>query len=261
MSTASAPTSPAADVAPATARVPFTRLVAVELRKLYDTRAGMWLLISIVGITAAVMVIGALSMKSADKTVDNFMGLAGIPQGILLPILGIMAVTSEWSQRTGLTTFTLEPRRLRVMGAKIVAAVVLAIVALVIVVALGGLLWTVAGTGDWTLGAVQLGELVVGQVLGILFGLAFGMALLNTPAAIVAYFALPTAWSIALGIAGDRLEFFQRWFDTGTTTTPLFNHEMDGTAWTRLAVSHLVWVGIPLAVGLWRVLHREVKSA
>ncbi len=261
MSTTTAPPPPAATTAPTTRAVPFTRLVGVELRKLYDTRAGMWLLISIVGITAAVMIIGALTMKSADKTLDNFMGLAGVPQGILLPILGIMAVTSEWSQRTGLTTFTLEPRRLRVMGAKIAAAVLLAIVALVIVVALGGLLWALAGTGDWTLGAVQMGELLVGQVLGILFGLAFGMALLNTPAAIVAYFALPMAWSIALSIAGDRLEFFQRWFDTGTTTNPLFNHHMDGEAWARLGVSHLVWVGIPLAIGLWRVLHREVKSA
>ena len=31
-----------------TARVPFSRLVSVELRKMFDTRAGQWLLISIV---------------------------------------------------------------------------------------------------------------------------------------------------------------------------------------------------------------------
>ena len=44
---------------------------------------------------------------------------------MLLPILGIMAATAEWTQRTGLVTFTLEPRRGRVVLAKALAALVL----------------------------------------------------------------------------------------------------------------------------------------
>ena len=36
-----------------TQQVPFSRLVTVEMRKMGDTRAGLWLLIAIVAITAA----------------------------------------------------------------------------------------------------------------------------------------------------------------------------------------------------------------
>ena len=42
---------------------------------------------------------------------------------VILPIIAILSVTSEWSQRTGLTTFTLVPHRGRVMLAKALAAV------------------------------------------------------------------------------------------------------------------------------------------
>ena len=42
--------------------------------------------------------------------------------GILLPVLGILLVTSEWSQRTAMVTFTLEPSRSRVIAAKFVVA-------------------------------------------------------------------------------------------------------------------------------------------
>ena len=50
-------------------------------------------------------------------------------------MLGILAVTSEWGQRTALVTFTLEPHRGRIVIAKLVATVVLGAVA--VVVALG----------------------------------------------------------------------------------------------------------------------------
>jgi len=42
--------------------------------------------------------------------------LSVLPQSWLLPVLGIMAVTSEWTQRTGLVTHTLEPRRSRILA-------------------------------------------------------------------------------------------------------------------------------------------------
>ena len=43
---------PARSTSRTTAPVPFTRLVKVEMRKMIDTRAGLWLLIAIVVITA-----------------------------------------------------------------------------------------------------------------------------------------------------------------------------------------------------------------
>ena len=41
------------------------------------------------------------------------------PQGFLLPVMGILLVTQEWTQRTGMVTFTLEPHRGKVIAAKV----------------------------------------------------------------------------------------------------------------------------------------------
>ena len=46
-------------------------------------------------------------------------------------MLGILLVTSEWGQRTGMVTFTLEPHRGKVIAAKVVAALVLGLLAVV----------------------------------------------------------------------------------------------------------------------------------
>jgi len=43
-------------------------------------------------------------------------------------MIAILAVTSEWSQRSGLTTFTLVPSRGRVIGAKAIATIIVGIV-------------------------------------------------------------------------------------------------------------------------------------
>ncbi len=260
MSTMTAPTGTAAS-ASRSRRTPFARLVNVELRKLYDTRAGLWLLVAIVAVTGGAMAIGAITMKAGDKTLDNLLALAGVPQSVLLPVLGILTVTSEWSQRTGLVTFTLEPRRGRVIAAKIVAAMLVAVAALVIVVGLAAALFAAAGHGEWTLTMGGFGELLVAQVIGVGQGLAFGMVFLNTPLAIVAYFILPVVWSIALAIAGDSLKTVQTWFDLGTASQPLIDHSMNAERWMHLASASAVWVLLPLAIGLWRVLRTEVKSA
>src|SRR3954453_4514956 len=93
-----------------TAPVPFTRLVKVELRKTYDTRAGIWLLGIKAFLDAAVMVIALIVVLVHDEEIklNDFVGIANFISGFLLPVLGIMLVTSEWSQRTGMVTLTLE---------------------------------------------------------------------------------------------------------------------------------------------------------
>ena len=50
--------------------VPFGRLVRVELRKMADTRAGRWLLISIAALTLLVLVIQLAVVLGQDLEVD-----------------------------------------------------------------------------------------------------------------------------------------------------------------------------------------------
>src|SRR5262252_8302981 len=105
----SALTAPAPVDFSQTSRVRMSTLFRVELRKIADTRAGIWLLVAIVALTLLADIIFLFAAKSSELTYENFAAVTATPQGFILPILGILLVTSEWSQRTGLVTFTLEP--------------------------------------------------------------------------------------------------------------------------------------------------------
>jgi ABC-type transport system involved in multi-copper enzyme maturation permease subunit len=249
--------------------IPMSRLIKVELRKLVDTRAGMWLLISIAALSALVMVIliWALAANDESATFKDFVGAMSTPMGILLPVLGIMSVTSEWGQRTGLVTFTLEPRRSRVVIAKLVSAVVVAVVGLVISIGLGALGNVLFGliTGDdtvWNAGGLELGGFFLANVIGLLTGFAFGMLFMNTAAAIVLFFVysfvLPGLFAAGAALM-DWFKDLRPWIDFASAQGPLFDATMTGRDWAQFAVSGLIWFVLPLAVGIWRLLRAEVK--
>jgi len=117
------------------ARPGLGRLVAVELRKMVDTRAGFWLQVAMVALTAVVVVVRLVVGDAADHTFQSVLDVGLQPAAVLLPVLGILLVTSEWSQRTGLITFALVPVRSRVLGAKLIASLLLAVAMLAISVA------------------------------------------------------------------------------------------------------------------------------
>jgi hypothetical protein len=97
--------------------------------------------------------------------------------------------------------------------------------------------------------------------MGVLQGLAFGMLLLNSAAAIVAYFVLPIAFSILTSLVSWFADV-QPWVDLGTSQAPLFSGEhVSGEQWAQLATGTLIWIVLPLALGTIRVLRAEVKSA
>ena len=233
------------------------RLSGVELRKMVDTRAGFWLLL-IVGLLAAVIVTVTAIWGSAEdqNLAEMFRGAIWVVS-LILPVLGILAVTSEWSQRTALTTFSLVPGRERVISAKIIAGVGLTLAAVVVclvVAAIGNLF---VG-GSWSLELSQIGNAALFEVLGILGGIAFGLAFLSSPLAIVMYFVLPIAWAI-LGESIHALDGPAKWLDTSRTMEPLVENTMSGGDWARLGTSVALWVGVALVIGLLRLRRSELK--
>lgn len=247
-----------------TPRVPFTRLVAVEMRKITDTRAGRWLLAAIVAITAAFMTIFFFVADAPDRIFGNFIGIAATPQGFLLPVLGILLVTSEWSQRTAMVTFALEPSRSRVIAAKTVAALifgVLAFVAAIAVAAVCTLLGGADGGFDGIEGRLFLLFLAL-QLLTVLQGLAYGLILLNTPAAIVTFFVLPIASTIVFNLV-PALRDLAPWLDLGTAQQPLFESfgglGLSGEEYAQLGTTTLIWIIVPFVLGWFRVMRAEVK--
>ena len=251
-----------------TAPVPFARLVKVELRKTYDTRAGIWLLGVTAFLAVAVMVIALIAVLVQDETIklNDFVGVANFISGFLLPVLGIMLVTSEWSQRTAMVTFTLEAHRGRIVAAKLAAGLLLAlIVSLIATVSafiVNGIYSVAHGGGDWHFGFLELLGFLLTQVIAMLTGFAFATLLLNTAAAIVVYFAysflIPTIFAIAAEFF-DWFKDLQPWVDFTQAQQPLIDASMGGKDWIHLLVSGLIWLAIPLSLGLWRILRAEVK--
>jgi ABC-2 type transport system permease protein len=254
------PDVPTLDIT-STPRLPFSRLTRVELRKTWDTRAGFWLLISIVGVTLLINVIFVLAAKSGDRTFPNFMAASGAPQGILLPVLGILLVTSEWGQRTNLTTFTLEPSRGRVIAAKVTAAVLLGAAAALVAMGIAALATLIFGSDQaWDgVGIDAVGKILLTQEIGILAGLAFGLLLLNSAAAIVLNYLLPIVFSIIASL-WPWLHHYQPWLDLNDSQTPLQNLDnLTGKMWAELGTSALIWMVAPFVAGLIRVSKAEVK--
>ncbi|PSK98705.1 hypothetical protein CLV30_11988 [Haloactinopolyspora alba] len=238
------------------------RLTGVELRKMTDTRASRWLLGIVLLAGVGMILVQMFSGDAADRNLSEFFGIAQMGAGLLLPIVGILAITGEWSQRTALATFTLEPRRGHVVAAKLAAGVALVVVTVAATLALAAVANLAApavtdAAGEWTLGADEPARAVLYQLTGYLVGAAFGLALLNTPLAIVAFFALPTVWSIVGGVVSS-LQDVAAWLDLEATTTPIIDGSLDGEAWAQLAASMGVWCLLPLLVGVARVVRTEL---
>ncbi|EWT02434.1 hypothetical protein N865_04895 [Intrasporangium oryzae NRRL B-24470] len=242
--------------------VTFARLVHVELRKMLDTRAGRWLVIGIGAVIATALVILFFN-NGGQHSFEDYLQATTMPQAIILPVVGILAVTSEWSQRTGLVTFGLEPRRGRVAWAKLVAALLVGVGALVLSFVLAVVAHQAAITfrgieGDWSIAGLTLLGASLYVLLGLAQGVGFGMLFKNTPAAVVVYFVLPTAWSI-LGSLVSWVGDVGRWLDLNRTMQPLFEGSLTTEQWARLGTSVGLWVVLPLAVGIWRLTRAEVK--
>jgi ABC-2 type transport system permease protein len=179
-------------------RPSLSRLAKVELRKMVNTRSGFWLLIAVAALTIVAVFVTALFAHEDQRTLRHILSNGLQPAGILLPVVGILVVTSEWSQRTALISFALVPNRARLLTAKLLAGVVLALVATAV-----GLVFAVLGTAIastdvqhiWSLPIGLLLQDIVYVVTAMVIGIGFGAALQSTAPAIVLYFVLPIAFA------------------------------------------------------------------
>jgi hypothetical protein len=203
-----------------TPRIPLRRIVAVELRKSFDTRAGLWLLAS-VGL-ASLLTTGAVIAWGPDDdfTYSTFTTTIAFPMSVILPIIAALAVTAEWTQRSGLTTFTIVPHRGRIMLGKAVALLLVAVpaTATAFVVGAGGNVvasWISAtrrsGTRNWRRAVPSaLPHPDVGS------GHGCGTLIRNSAGAIVAFFVFSFVIPPLLGLLTMTQEWFrdvQPWVD------------------------------------------------
>jgi ABC-2 type transport system permease protein len=246
---------------PADERGPgFGRLTRIELRKMLDTRSGLWFSAAVAAVTLITVTITSLVKGGHDATLARLFSNSVQPAAILLPVLGVLLVCSEWSQRTVLTTFTLVPHRDRILRAKLAASIVVASAAFAVCLAcsvmFGELLPAPGGAGS--LSIVVLAQGLVFLTATMVIGVAFGAAIMLSAPAIVIYLALPTAWD-ALSSTIHPLKTLSHWLAIGPTLGPLATHSFSAADWAHAATTLALWLAVPLIIGTWRFARRDVS--
>jgi ABC-2 type transport system permease protein len=248
--------------------IPLTRLVRVELRKMFTTRSGFWMLVSIgvlTPISAGSVVVFA---PDSDVTYESFTRASGFPLSVILPMIAILAVTSEWSQRSGLTTFTLVPHRGRVIGAKAIATLLVGLGSVALAFAVGAV-GNVAGSAVagvdavWDVSLTMAPQMVLFNLIGMAIGFTLGVVLRSSAPAIVAYFVVSLVLPGILVLLAQVRPWFadlQAWIDWSETQVALLEGAMDtGEEWAMLGSTTMIWIVVPLAVGLLSLRRSEVK--
>jgi ABC-2 type transport system permease protein len=200
--------------APSTLRpIPFSRLVRVEWAKATDTRAARWLLACVALSTAGLMLVAVVSPRTFDQTHASYLRVAALGLSILLPVVAILMLTGEWSQRSIMTTFTQEPRRIRVVNAKLTVSMMLGgggAVFGAVVTATGLVLASASGRDlDANLSVGAITSYLLHVLLNVLAAVALGALLQNSAAAIAASFALPAAFALV----GRASTLVSNWID------------------------------------------------
>ena len=236
---------------------------------MFNTRSGFWMLVSI-GVLS-VIATGAVIIFAPDErvTYENFATAIGFPMSVILPMIAILAVTSEWSQRSGLTTFTLVPSRGRVIGAKAIATFLVGVVSMAVAFAVGALgnLGGSALAGVDTVWDISLGEArrrsCSANLVGMAIGFTLGVVLRNSAAAIVGYFVVSLVLPGILALLAQVREWFddlQPWIDWNYTQVNLFEGATNtAKEWAMLGSTTAIWIVVPLIVGLLFLRRSEVK--
>ena len=248
-------------------RVPLSRVTRVELRKMFDTRSGFWLMASIVIAALVSTVATILFAPESDLTYYTFAKAIGFPMTVILPMIAVLSITGEWSQRSGLTTFTLVPHRSRVILAKVIASVTVGVASMLFALAIGvvGNLvgTTMAGTDlVWDVSVAHAVDIVIGSLLCLLTGTMLGLLFRSSPVALVAYFVyallVPTVSGL-LATSQQGYRDLQPWVDLNYAQSFLFEGTLTGAQWAHLAVNVTVWLVLPALIALRLVTRSEVK--
>ena len=246
--------------------IPLSRVVRVELRKMFDTRSGFWLIASI-GITRLIATIATIAFAPDDQlTYYNFTQAVGYPITVILPMVALLSITSEWSQRSGLTTFTYVPSRRRVVLAKTLSSVIVAVVSMVFAFAVGAVGnvvgSTIAGVPTvWDLSVGHAVTIVLGNLVSLSIGTMLGMLLRSSAGGLVMYFVLvllvPNLFSL-LAASQAWFESMQPWVDLGYAQSFLFEGMTTAAEWAHVATTVGLWIVLPGMLGLRLVMRSEV---
>lgn len=253
-------TTPAPDSVPPITPLRFTALVRVETRKILDIPSGRGVLVCVAALAVVVSIWQLFTSDQEQLSVPVY--LMGPVQMVCMitPLIGLITMTSEFTQRTALSTFTLAPWRLRVLWAKAIAATAVTIATTIVAIA-------IAMVGAWTTSAITdtpamyngVGDTIRGllltSILTSILALAIGALVAQTAIAASVYFIAPVAFSVlATAVLKDAAPWFDIFaaFDRLGSNDPFVELGQTGT-------SLMLWVVIPAVLGAASAVRREIK--
>ena len=190
---------------------------------------------------------------------------------VVLPIIAILSITGEWSQRSGLTTFTLVPHRNRVVAAKAVSSVAVAVASMLfafVIGAVGNVVGTaIAGTrpGVGRLGRARALNIVLGSLLCLLTGTMLGMLIRSSAGALVAYFVYSLLLPTVVRHPGRQPGVVPGPAAMGGPQLrpgrPVRGHAHRLSSGRNVAVTASMWLVLPAILGLRLVMRSEVEVA
>lgn len=247
-------------------RLTFGHILAGEMRKSISTRANTALLIVIAGLTVLTAAGIHLLLPQFEGLAMNWAGLlpyVGLVSSLLLPVVVILLITSEWSTRCIMTTFTLAPRRGMVLAAKLIVALVMTVACIALCVALALGITALNATSSqvslsWSAPTASIVTFVASTLASSLVAFALASALLNGPAAIVTFLGAPTVL-VSVSAIGGKVANVTEWLNFIPALDKVLANTGSATAaqWGQLATSVTLWLILPAAIGIWRMLRQE----
>jgi hypothetical protein len=245
-------------------------LIRIELLKLRTTPAiwvalGFTVLITVASVLSSILLAGQQGAPPVGS-VGNLSKVfaTGVVSSNVMLVLGILLTAGEDRHRTMLATFLAEPRRARVLLAKLLTAGALGLVygaatfGLTEAVALP--LYATRGVHDYavSLQALWLGTTLLTGCFGLL-GVALGALTRNTVGAIVG--ALGWVFLVELAILQPLVPSLAKWLPTGAAVALTTPAQLAGTHLpsATAAVVLIAWSGLIALLAGRFTLRRELR--
>lgn len=228
-----------------------TRTVAVEARKVTNTVSGK-VLLPLGAALMAVFGLGRAFLPAADTTFGRIATTACIPGSWIVMAASVLLISGEFTRREAAVTFTLDPRRGRVLAAKAVAAACWALIVAGVAYLLAPALAGVTLPPDLELSRIAV--VFGGLVFTALAGLALGLLTRNAVAPIVVMLVWPTV-SMLVARSSEVAQKIIAWIEIEPVAV-LFHSSAQ--AWAQLGTSVLAWIVLPGAIGAWRLFRGDL---
>lgn len=230
----------------------FARLVAVEIRKLVDTRSSL-AIFAVLAFIALVLVVGLAvigTRQGIPVTFTSLAGSIGLFTTLAMPLIGIMGMTSDTAHRTTLVYYPLLRGRAGQFWAKVLAAALLAVALQLFVFLLSAVVAAVlagGGAGAFDGAGQELRDGLAACLLSTMFGVGLAAAIRRTALAIVAVILVSL---VGNGLILALLPDASGYLSTITAVGALLGGPDAPTA-LEVVSSLALWYVLPLGIGWW----------